>query len=381
MAKKLIVCADGTWNSQGETDQGRPCATNVFKVARALLPHHTDLKSGQLTPQVVHYITGVGTAFGQRVAGGAFGVGLFANVLDCYRFLVLNFDPGDPAKNLPADQLYLFGFSRGAYTVRSLGGMIRNCGILRRAHEYAEKEAVELYRDPSEETAPDAARSVEFRTQNSYSPEIGFIGVWDTVGALGIPGMGEHMRLPRGLDWQFHDVTLSSKVHNAYHALAIHEHRAEFEPTLWEQHDPAPQGQNLEQRWFSGAHSDCGGGYPEAGLSDVALKWMAGRASTCGLDFDEDLVGKKPHWVGDPFGGGHDSFSNFYKLLDFFHWNPGGKLRVWEPARKGTEQTIDDSVLKRFVRSKPKERWPRTFENAMPDLARERGISEPSPAE
>ena len=84
MAKKLIVCADGTWNTQNESDQGRPCATNVFKVARALLPHYTDPQSGQITPQVVYYITGVGTAFGQRVSGGAFGVGLFANVLDCY---------------------------------------------------------------------------------------------------------------------------------------------------------------------------------------------------------------------------------------------------------------------------------------------------------
>ena len=107
-------------------------------------------------PQVVNYITGVGTAFGQRVSGGAFGVGLFANVLDCYRFLVLNYDPGDPANNFPADQLYFFGFSRGAYTVRSLAGMIRNSGILRRGHEEAEKIAVEIYRDYSPETAPDA---------------------------------------------------------------------------------------------------------------------------------------------------------------------------------------------------------------------------------
>jgi len=271
MAKKLIVCADETWNTQDQTDQGRPCATNIFKVARALLPNHTDPMTGQLTPQVVNYVTGVGTAFGQRVAGGALGMGLFANVLDCYRFLALTFDPGDPAKKFPADQLYLFGFSRGAYTVRSLAGMIRNCGILRRGRENAEKEVVELYRDDSDETAPDASRSVEFRRENSHSPEIEFMEFGIPLGSLGIPDMGEHMRLPRGLDWQFHDVTLSSKVHNAYHALGIHEHRAEFEPTLWEQHSPPPKDQKLEQRWFSGAHSDCGGGYPEAGLSDVTL--------------------------------------------------------------------------------------------------------------
>jgi uncharacterized protein (DUF2235 family) len=377
MAKKLIVCADGTWNTQNETDQGRPCATNVFKVARALLPHHTDRQSGRITPQIVHYITGVGTAFGQRISGGAFGVGLFANVLDCYRFLVLNYDPGDLANNLPADQLYLFGFSRGAYTVRSLSGMIRNCGILRRGHEYAEKEAVELYRDHSEETAPDAPRSVAFRNENCYSPEIEFIGVWDTVGALGVPGMGAHMRLPRGLDWQFHDVGLSHIVHNAYHALAIHEHRAEFEPTLWEQKAPPPQDQNLEQRWFSGAHSDVGGGYPEADLSDMALKWMVEKARECGLDFDQELVNNPPHWAGNPLGMGHDSFSNFYKLLDFFHWNPGGKLRVWEPKQVGTKQEIDDSVLDRFDRMDPKERWPGTFEKALADLATARRAPKP----
>ncbi|MGH8162988.1 MAG: DUF2235 domain-containing protein, partial [Rhodanobacteraceae bacterium] len=342
MAKKLIVCADGTWNTQNETDKGRPSATNVFKVARALLPNHTDAKSGQLTPQIVHYITGVGTAFGERVSGGAFGVGLFANVLDCYRFLVLNYDPGDAAQGIAADELYLFGFSRGAFTVRSLAGMIRNSGILRRGHEEAENTAVELYRDYSEKTAPDADLAVEFRKEHSYSPEIEFIGVWDTVGALGIPGMGEHLRLPRGLDWQFHDVTLSSKVHNAYQALAIHEHRAEFEPTLWEQQDSAQGTQKLEQRWFSGAHSDCGGGYPEAGLSDLALKWMIENAENCGLDFDQELIGRPPHWAGDALSVGHDSFSNFYRLLDLLRWKPGGKLRVWDPTRKGTEQAIDE---------------------------------------
>ena len=185
--------------------------------------------------------------------------------------------------------------------------------------------------------------------------------MWDTVGSLGIPGMGEHLRLPRGLDWQFHDVTLSSKVHNAFHALAIHEHRAEFEPTLWEQRDPPPEDQNLEQRWFSGAHSDVGGGYAEAGLSDMALKWMVKKAENSGLNFDKELVNEAPRWVGNPLGIGHDSFSNFYKLLDFFHWNPGGKMRVWEPARKGTNQEIDESVLDRFDQMEPKERWPKTL--------------------
>jgi len=108
---------------------------------------------------------------------------------------------------------------------------------------------------------------------------------------------------------------------------------------------------------------------------------MVDQAANCGLDFDQELVGKEPHWAGDPLGPGHDSFSNFYKMLDFFHWNPGGKLRVWEPKREGTKQTIDDSVLKRFARETPKERWPRTFEKALSEIAAARGAPSPSRGE
>jgi uncharacterized protein (DUF2235 family) len=113
MAKKLIICADGTCNTEKQIDQGHVCSTNVVKIARWLLPH-----DGQNVEQIVYYHSGVGTNIGQRIGGGAFGAGLFANVRDCYRFLMHNYAPGD--------RLYLFGFSRGAYTVRSLAGLIRN---------------------------------------------------------------------------------------------------------------------------------------------------------------------------------------------------------------------------------------------------------------
>lgn len=353
MAKKLIVCADGTWNTQNETDQGRPCATNVFKVARALLPHHTDPQSRRITPQIVHYITGVGTAFGQRVSGGAFGVGLFANVLDCYRFLVLNYDPGDPANNLPPDQLYLFGFSRGAYTVRSLAGMIRNSGILRRGHEYAEKEAVELYRDPSDETAPDAARSVAFREQNSYSPEIEFIGVWDTVGALGIP-----LTVLKDVNmkfYEFHDTNLSNIVENAYHALAIDEHRQDYMATLWNP-DTAPQ-QKLEQRWFVGAHCDVGGGYKDRRLSDITLGWMQQKASALGLALDSVQMGAK-NYLGD----WTDSYGKFLGGL-YAKKNP----RYYRPigATKFGDEIIDASVQQR----RKEERAYEPQNNGLPKLS------------
>ena len=119
MPKKIIVCADGTWNTEDQVDHGTSDPTNVVKLARALLPLD---RQGQ--DQIIYYHSGVGTNFGQRFGGGAFGEGLFANVQDCYRFLMHNYMLGD--------RLYFFGFSRGAYTARSLAGLVRKCGILRR---------------------------------------------------------------------------------------------------------------------------------------------------------------------------------------------------------------------------------------------------------
>jgi len=351
MPKKLIVCADGTWNTENKTDQGRPCATNVVKVARALLP--TDSRG---VPQIVHYEKGVGTDFGLEVRGGALGRGIFQNVSDGYDFLVHNYEPGD--------LIYLFGFSRGAYTARSLAGMIRNSGILKRGQESFRDDAIALYRDYDPATAPDGPVSVQFRADHSYETDIEFIGVWDTVGALGIPGLDGRFRLLKGLDWQFHDVRLSRIVKNAFHALAIHEHRAEFVPTLWEKQAPwdhtatPPVEQVLEQMWFSGAHSDVGGGYPETGLSDVALEWMVGKAEQAGgLEFDRASLNLDP----DPLADGHDSFGTFFKILDWIAGQGGGEMRVFNQYPTSvTCEDIHPSVLQRAA-ARPKEKWPASF--------------------
>lgn len=351
--KKLIVCADGTWNTETETDHGLPCPTNVTKLARALYP-----SDQQGIPQVVFYHSGVGTNFGQRVSGGAFGAGLFENVVDCYRFLILNYEPGD--------LLYFFGFSRGAFTVRSLAGLVRNSGILKRGEEAYEREAIDLYRDDSPATAPNAEASKQFRAAHSHEPDIEFIGVWDTVGALGIPGMGEHFRLPGGVDWQFHDVTLSSKTHHAFHALAIHEHRSEFLPTLWEKPLDDPAGQVLEQVWFTGAHSDVGGGYPSSGLSDVALHWMIEKARDAG----GLKIGNPPYrgFEPNPLGAGHNSFSAFYQVLDFLERKMGGSLRVYNEKPELTCQSLHPSVVARFKDKTINEKWPPTFLQALQKL-------------
>lgn len=348
MPKKIIVCADGTWNTESQTDEGYPSSTNVVKIARALLP--TDSKGVQ---QLVHYERGVGTNIGFRVRGGALGRGLFQNVVDCYRFLCHNYEPGD--------RLYLFGFSRGAYTARSLAGLVRNSGILKRGEESAEREAIDLYRDYAPDTAPEGPVSIKFREAHSHSPEIEFIGVWDTVGALGIPNLDGSFRVLKGLDWQFHDVTLSSKTTNAFHALAIHEHRAEFVPTLWELPADAPKDQRLEQTWFAGVHSDVGGGYPATGLSDVAMEWMVEKAEQFGgLVFDHKTLALHP----DPTANGHDSFGAFYKVLDWMERKKGGFVREFSAGGAKTNETIHPRVFERFGKL-PNEKWPPTFDTAL----------------
>jgi uncharacterized protein (DUF2235 family) len=272
--KRLIVCCDGTWNRPDEARQGVAAPTNVAKVALALADEDDDHRK-----QLLHYETGVGTRRGERFVGGAFGVGLSRNVLDGYRFLVDNYEP--------EDKLYFFGFSRGAYTARSLAGLVRNSGILRPEERDRIRDAYALYRRPDKDSVPSGIAAELFRRSHSYGDTyIDFVGVWDTVGALGIPIDGFRPPLLSRL-WTFHDTRLSRYVLNAFHALAIDERRRPFRPTLWEQ-NPDAQGQTLEQVWFAGVHSDVGGGYSDTGLSEIPLLWMAEKARGCGLAFKPD---------------------------------------------------------------------------------------------
>jgi len=349
MSKKLIICADGTWNTDKDNDEGLPSLTNVTRVCRALPD-----KDAAGVPQIVHYEKGVGTAFGIRLRGGALGRGIFDNVIDSYEFLIKNYEPGD--------RLYLFGFSRGAFTVRSLVGLIRNSGILKRGHETFKDEAVKIYRDYDPATAPDGPVSMNFRGYHSHEPDIEFIGVWDTVGALGVPFLDGQFRILKGLDWRFHDVTLSRIVRNAFHALAIHEHRTQFGPTLWEQNPNAPASQKMEQVWFSGVHSDVGGGYPQAGLSDVALSWMVEKAESCGLEFDHGKLALK----GDPLADGHNSFGTFYKVLGSIKGDGEGTLRQFKAhPSSAVSEDLHPSVAERYKNSQKNEKWPPSFAQAL----------------
>ncbi len=263
MTKRIIICSDGTWNSPVEGE-----ATNVLKLARSIKPVAADGN-----PQVVFYDWGVGTDT-HTITGGAFGVGLDKNIQDAYRFIVHNYNPGD--------ELFLFGFSRGAYTVRSLAGFIRNVGILKRPKAELIPKAYNLYRSKSK---PKSARSKKFRKDNSVANEtpIDFLGVWDTVGSLGIPFSFLGFLNDK---YEFHDTKLSRIIKHARHAVAIDEKRDDFKPALWDIKD---SNQDVKQVWFAGVHSDVGGGYKDSGISDIALKWMIQEARSFGLAVEKYL--------------------------------------------------------------------------------------------
>jgi uncharacterized protein (DUF2235 family) len=297
MAKQLVVCCDGTWNVPDQLRDGIAAPTNVAKLALGIA---TGGDSGQL----LYYEPGVGTASDEHLLGGAFGFGLSHNIRNCYRFLARSYEPGD--------MVYLFGFSRGAYTARSLAGLIRNCGILRAENLEHVDEAFAFYRDRTSRTHPSALASQLFRRMYSHDEDdIHFIGVWDTVGALGIPSefpgweaLSGHLEGWQEL-WGFHDTQLSSHVQFAYHALAIDEQREAFAPTLWTQ-DSAVAGQTVEQVWFAGVHTEVGGGSRDASLSDIALLWLVERATRCGLRLEPGHL-----QLGAPDGAGETISPNY----------------------------------------------------------------------
>jgi uncharacterized protein (DUF2235 family) len=205
MSKRLVVCCDGTWNFPD-----RQCLTNVTKVALAIAT--VDSKG---TEQRTFYHRGIGSNRRERIRGGAFGFGLSRDVCDTYRFLVQNYEPGD--------ELFFFGFSRGAFTARSTVGLVRNAGILRQEHVDRVSEAYALYRSRTKTNTPRGREATLFRRSYSYEPRIRFIGVWDTVGALGIPLDGFRLISLLNKRWEFHNTELSTSVDAAYQALAIDE--------------------------------------------------------------------------------------------------------------------------------------------------------------
>lgn len=303
--KRIAICCDGTWNRLDAQN-----VTNVVRIAESICSHADDG-----TPQVIYYDEGVGSggAVASRIdrwLGGAFGAGLMHKVEQAYRFLVFNYEPGD--------EIYIFGFSRGAFTARSLAGLIRNCGIVEQPQARRLREALDLYRGREKDTHPDAAESCRFRSEvsprvliNDREKEwrtanvagfdasacqplrIRYLGVWDTVGALGLPN---HFKVSGFFNkrYQFHDKELSSMVESARHAVAIDEERRAYEPSLWSNLDllnqaarsqAARHGPAFDQAWFPGDHSSVGGGGDVTAHSSAALIWVAEGAQSAGLSF------------------------------------------------------------------------------------------------
>jgi uncharacterized protein (DUF2235 family) len=315
MARKLAVLFDGTWNTVKDH-------TNVVRLAELIAAASHD-GSEQLPP---FYDKGIGTHALDRWSGGIFGYGLSENIRDGYRWLAANYRPGD--------EIFIFGFSRGAYTARSLAGLIRKCGILRSTKESLVLRAYDLYRD--KKLHPDSAEANAFRASFSQEARIKFIGVWDTVGSLGVPLTG----VPFGRDYfQWHDTELSKIVDYAYHALAIDEHREDFAATVWTA--CKPENTDVEQRWFCGAHSNIGGGYRRDPLPKLALAWLMQKAGACGLAFKSTIVITAEEQLA-PIS---DSYSEF--MFGLYKLFKAGK-RHYRPFGQGVNETIDDSVWQRW---------------------------------
>lgn len=301
--KRIIICEDGTWNVPDRKDGDVVVPSNVTKLASAIAQ-----EDANGVKQCVCYHPGVGTGKWDRIRGGAFARGLSDHVKEAYLSIVDEYEPGD--------EIFLFGFSRGAFTARSTAGLIRNAGVLTQVNRNKIKDAYDLYRSHKSERHPRNNEARLFRKRYSYEPRIKFIGVWDTVGAYGIPEIPWFpIRAERiNKRWAFHDTDLSSFVDNAFQALAIDEQRDQFKPTLWTQQDGAPEHQVLEQVWFAGVHSNVGGGYQDTGLSDITFLWMKEKAEACGLAFDADYLGREVNLQPDPLGVIRDSRVGLYKL-------------------------------------------------------------------
>ncbi|GAB3092736.1 DUF2235 domain-containing protein [Lysobacter terrae] len=281
----LAVFLDGTWNDP--KDQ-----TNVYRLKECL-----DVEPSAPEPQRCYYAVGVGVKSFEKFRGGAFGMGLSENVLRAYRWLVDQYAEGD--------RVFIFGFSRGAYTARSLAGLIARCGLLYRPFANRADAIYERYKRDKDAERLDELEHIRRHATRALTPdeerllkesrriEIEMIGVWDTVGALGIPWSAAPFFGPK--DYYFHNTRPSVLYRHCFHALAIDEQRGPYRPTLWTRFVPegtrpesttSPTPERFEQRWFIGAHSNVGGGYgDDDALCYPPLIWMQEKAEKLGLRF------------------------------------------------------------------------------------------------
>ena len=313
-ARKLIVCCDGTWNTPKQEDNGVPSPTNVYKLYRAI---------SDIPEQLTYYHPGVGTEGHaiERTLDGAFGNSLGEHIQSAYYWLAENYRQDD--------QIYLFGFSRGAFTVRSLAGMLGLCGLLNFSKLVVRKRWVRV------KAAYKAYRQEDLSFPKDKEVAIKFLGVWDTVGALGIPDDAEILNalFDNKRKWGFHNTALGGHIKIARHAIALDEKRSSFTCTRWKN---VNQHENAQEVWFPGVHSDVGGGYEHSSLSDIALDWMLKEAKKGGLEFKDVGDQIKPNWRGPM----HDSYKGVFAALR-------SRPRNIPCIDKSNKNLLHDSVLER----------------------------------
>ena len=341
---KRIVCSlDGTWND----DDGAAPLTNVAKLTRAI-----PFVDASGVHQLVRYVVGIASSEDHSLAflKGALGFEVSERIKAGYQFLSNVYDPGD--------EIYLFGFSRGAYEARSLASFITLFGLARRSGNFDLEKAWAIYRQPERKRDFDAV--AEASAECHYPVRIRCLGLWDTVGNIGNP-IWSWGWLSRKFD--YHDTRLHDTIDVALHALSIDEARSPFRPSLftYPENVQPPSRQHIEQVWFAGSHADIGGGWPESELSDIALLWMAERVrATTALAIDIEKL--KRESSPNPLGLQHASstgslytlsrISPFVRLIQQSLEN-AGPARRWRTSKLARglvslNEQIHESALMRL---------------------------------
>jgi len=340
MAKTWIVCIDGTWNQPGQKDRDPVTAaetaapSNVVRTWEALANTSltADFYYGSIAPikpkilftgveGEVIYLAGIGTSgtVETHVLEGATGTGTSERIRDAYRFLAERYHEGD--------RIYGFGFSRGAFAIRSLAGFIDLAGMPKQPRALKEEEVLEIY------DAYMDGKLVDKTRYGTIDTMIYFIGVWDTVGALAFGRtLGAFHRINPG------------NVKRVAHALALDEERQRFEPSFWDA--PATAATQVEEVWFSGCHTNIGGGYADANLSNIALFWMLQSARDAGLPLD--ARGIPGFDLKDPRGLQRDSYKEFYAGIGLIGGIAQSLNLKREPRAIRAGQRIHQSVFDRM---------------------------------
>lgn len=322
MSKNIVVFSDGTGQEGGKGNN-----TNVYKLFNII--------EDRTEEQISFYDRGLGTGW-RRITGNISGMGISQNIYECYQFIFENYMAGD--------NIFLLGFSRGATTVRSLSAFIHLFGILPKSRPELIKKAYKIYKIENDIERKERADDLVARNHNHWT-KIKFLGVWDTVSALGFP----IKKLDVFVDWvplfrhKYHNLLLSESVEHARQALAIDDERLIFHPKIWD--SKITSYQTMKQVWFSGMHTDVGGGYREQDLSDIPLIWMVDEAKNFGLRiYPKHKVKTHP----DSDGIMHNSRKGFPGFL--FR----KKVRTWNSNTHG-KPVIHESALLRKLNKENKQ--------------------------